>query len=232
MKMAAQAVYEGRTVQYEVLEGTEEQVALRFQSMLGSLMQLQVPDMMALLKGQGNLDEYKKFVQRIERKCKGSFFTASPSGGTKIGPLQIEAQIERNGPDIVFVDYLTLLDYRHDMDWSGIGRLTKELKNIALRYRVPIVAAAQLNRERGLSKDVPGAEALGQSDQIGQDADAVITLKRESERVLKMRLAKYRHGPDGYTWHNEFDPLVGRFREIGYERACELRDSDDMLKED
>lgn len=231
LKMAAKALADDKTVQYEALEQTEGQIALRLQALLATEVGLHPFDTLQLLKGEGDLEQYKGFVRDLGGKVYGSFYCADPRHG-KIGPLQIAAQIERNEPDIVFVDYLTLLDMKGERDWNGIGALTKELKGIAMKYGVPIVVAAQLNRERGLSKNVPGAEALAQSDQIGQDADAVVTLKRESRRVVKFKMAKYRHGPDGYTWHAEFDPAIGRFAEVGYERACELRDSDDMAGDD
>jgi hypothetical protein len=101
-----------------------------------------------------------------------------------------------------------------------------EIKTIAMQYQVPIVAAAQLNRSMGLTKEPAGPEALAQSDAIGQDADAVITLRQMSQSVLQMKLAKYRHGLSDFKWYCEFRPTQGTFKEVTYERAQELRDED------
>ena len=59
-----------------------------------------------------------------------------------------------------------------------------------------------------------------------QDADAVITMAQQSKRVLKMRLAKYRHGQDGGTFYVEFAPNTGRMVEVSGDVAKDIIDED------
>ena len=78
----------------------------------------------------------------------------------------------------------------------------------------------------GNPSDMPGAEHLAGSDGIGQDADLVMTLKQMSKSVIKMKLAKYRHGMDGQEWYTEFSPNSGVFVEISGDEAQDLIDED------
>ena len=131
--------------------------------------------------------------------------------------------IERNNPDVVFIDYLTLMDTGDD--WRATANLSGQIKSLAQRYQVPVIVAAQINRS-GVGKEPPGPEHLSSSDSIGQDADAVVTLKQMSDRVVKMRLAKYRHGKDNEVWWCAFKPNTGHFEEITGDEA------QDMINED
>jgi replicative DNA helicase len=124
----------------------------------------------------------------------------------------------------VFIDYLTLMSTGGD-DWKAIANLSAELKGIAMHYQVPIVAAAQINR-MAIGNDVPGPEHLAGADAIGQDADCVVTMKQMSAHLIKMRLAKFRHGSDGQTWMNEFRPNTGMFDEVSGGRADEIIEED------
>ena len=47
-----------------------------------------------------------------------------------------------------------------------------------------------------------------------------------SARVIKMKLAKFRHGMAGQTWFNEFAPNSGRFEEISGDSAQDIIDED------
>jgi len=67
---------------------------------------------------------------------------------------------------------------------------------------------------------------LAGADAIGQDADCVITMKQMSAHVIKMKLAKFRHGSDGQMWFNEFRPNSGKFDEISGQEADNIMDDD------
>jgi len=112
-------------------------------------------------------------------------------------------------------------------DWQAIAGLSAELKGIAMRYGVPIVAAAQINR-MAIGSDVPGAEHLAGADAIGQDADCVVTMKQMSRHIIKMKLAKYRHGSDGQEWFNEFRPNTGCFKEVSGDSAQDIMAEDKL----
>lgn len=224
IRMASSALYKGMTVQYDALEQSRAQIAMRVHSFLSSNNTKNSFRSMDLMHGKGfDLKEYKEFLQNLKANITGSLIVNDTSRG-RLNPSMIAAQIERNKPDVVFIDYLTLMNTGGD-DWKAIANLSSELKGIAMHYQVPIVAAAQINR-MAIGNDVPGPEHLAGADAIGQDADAVITMKQMSAHVIKMRLAKFRHGSDGQTWFNEFSPNTGKFDEISGQDAEDIMEQD------
>ena len=220
LRMAATAVYRGYTVQYDALEQSRAQIAMRAHSFLSSAHAQDSFKTQDLMAGRDfDLLAYKEFLKNLRDTLSGKFIVNDTSRG-RVTPSSIAAQIERNKPDVVFIDYLTLMNGQQG-DWQAIASLSAELKGIAMRYQVPIIAAAQINRT-AIGEDLPGAEHLAGADAIGQDADAVITMKQISRHVVKMKLAKYRHGGDGQIWFNEFRPNSGRFVEIDGDTADEI----------
>lgn len=224
IRMASSAIYKGMTVQYDALEQSRAQIAMRTHSFLSSKHAQSSFRSMDLMHGQNfDLKEYKSFLENLKEEIAGKLIVNDTSRG-RLNPSMIAAQIERNKPDIVFIDYLTLMNTGGD-DYKAIANLSAEMKGIAMHYQVPIVAAAQLNR-MAIGNDIAGAEHLAGADAIGQDADCVITMKQMSQHVVKMKLAKFRHGSDGQMWYNEFRPNSGRFDEISGQDAEEIMDED------
>jgi replicative DNA helicase len=224
IRMACTALYRGMVVQYDALEQSRAQIAMRSHSFLSSMYGRQVFRSMDLMHGKDfDLKAYRDFLNGLKDKMSGKFFVNDTSRG-RLNPSMIAAQIERNKPNVVFIDYLTLMNTGGD-DWKAIANLSAELKGIAMHYQVPIVAAAQINR-MAIGNDVPRAEHLAGADAIGQDADCVVTMKQMSAHVVKMHLAKFRHGSDGQTWMNEFRPNSGKFDEISTDKAEEIMQDD------
>lgn len=224
IRMACAALFSDHTVQYDALEQSRAQIAMRCHSFLSSKYGSEVFKSMDLMHGNAfDLIAYKKFLKQLSGELEGKLIVNDTSRG-RVSPAAIAAQIERNRPDILFIDYLTLMNSGGD-DWRAMAELSGEIKGIAMRYEIPIVAAAQINR-MAIGNDVPGAEHLAASDAIGQDADAVITMRQMSKRVIKMKLAKFRHGMDGQAWYNEFAPNSGRFEEVSGDYAQDLMDED------
>lgn len=223
-QMATAAVLAGHNVHFAALEMQRDEVTFRIHNLMskhmgdGSIFEAQ-----GLTHGSGvDLKKYKAFLQGMSKKMT-SKLTVSDVRGIGIG--EIVSQIERHQPRVYFLDYLTLAKMANDGGWKDIGNFTKQLKDIAGRYNCTIVAAAQLNRE-GAGKEPPSADAIAESDAIGQDADTIITLKKKSPRVIKARIAKLRSGAGGYLWWNKFDTKTGDFHEITSDEAENLMDDD------
>lgn len=224
IRMACSALYAGLTVQYDALEQSRAQIAMRSHSFLSSQYGKQTFRSMDLMHGKDfDLKAYRDFLAGLKDLISGKLIVNDTSRG-RLNPSMIAAQIERNKPDIVFIDYLTLMNTGGD-DWKAIANLSAEMKGIAMHYKVPIVAAAQINR-MAIGNDLPGAEHLAGADAIGQDADCVVTMKQMSAHLIKMKLAKFRHGSDGQTWLNEFRPNSGMFDEVSGQRADDIIDED------
>lgn len=226
---AAKAALEGYTVQFDALEQSRSQVSMRIQALMAGTLGKQVFSNTMLTQGQGfKLSEYKSFLRKLKNDVAGRLHVSDTTRG-RVGLTTVQAQIERNKPDIVFIDYLTLMS-RTNGDWQGIAELTGGLKAIATNYQIPIVVAGQLNRTDGIvsrKSEPPGMEAFFGADAIGQDADKGVTFVKKTERVLHAKMAKDRNGPDGYMFWIHFEPEKGIFKEISANDAVDLMSQDD-----
>ncbi len=225
MQWARTALFLGKKVQFNTLEMSRSQVAYRMHSLMSLETGQQLFSNLELQQGR-NFDRkrYLKFLRTLRSEIKGALHVTDGSRG-RVSPLTIAAQIERNSPDIVFIDYITLMEGAVGGDWKSIGALSGAIKGLAQQYQLPIVAAAQLNRQ-AIGKEPAGTETIAQADAIGQDADSVITVKKMSESVLLLKQAKNRHGPSNYKWFVEFRPGEGVMKEVSYEKAMNLKDAD------
>jgi replicative DNA helicase len=226
-KMATNAVTNGYNVVFDALEQTRAAVAFRIHSLLSSTTK-EVFNSTSLMRGKDfDPKKYRAFLRDLKSSVPGRLHVSDASRG-RVSSLTIASQIEKHQPDIAFIDYIALMQ-RPQQDWQGVATLSGELKSLAGNYSIPIVYAAQLNREFGLGKEPAGPEAIALSDAIGQDADLVITQRQLSRRVLAFRLAKNRNGPGDLRWWVEFDPANGVIKEVSYNRAMDLEDEDKDL---
>lgn len=131
---------------------------------------------------------------------------------------------------LVIVDYVGLMraqdGSRAVTDWRAMASISNELKETALEYAVPIIGAAQINREGAKAKNGAGAEHLSQADALGQDADVICTMKPFSSHVRVKGLVKNRHGIQGVKWYTHFDPAMAAFEDISPEKAHTIADLD------
>lgn len=229
-KIATEAVKGNKVVQFDALEQSVQEVSMRIHGMLSSDLRFSKKMFRSndLMRGENfDLDEYRQFLHNLKKTLTGRLHVADTSGG-KIGLMNVASQIERNNPDIVFIDYITLMQ-KTGSDWQDVAALSQGLKMLAVQYHIPIVVAAQLNRANGAGKGEPaGPEALAQSDAIGQDADVIITQRQQSTSTIVMKVAKNRNGKGGFKWHCEFRPDEGLFRAVSYERFKEIQDEDNV----
>lgn len=224
VRMACTAAFAGHSVCYFSLEQSRQQIALRVHTFASGKYGRDVFQSLDLMRGHGfNLRNYRKFLESMVGQVKGKMWVDDSSRGA-VTPLSIAATIEERKPDIVFIDYLTLLS-TGKKDWQEVASLSGQLQQIAQRARVPIIALSQVNR-LGIGKEPPGAEHLSQADAIGHDADLVLTMMQKSKRVMKMRLAKNRHGPQDVMWFCRFSPNTGQFDEISGDEAADIIEKD------
>lgn len=225
VRMAHEAVIEGYTALYFTLEQPRDQIAMRAHTMMSQALGGEVFRHLDLQRGNGfDLIEYRKFLESLEERVPGRFVINDTSRG-RVGPIQVAAGIEREEPDVVFVDYLTLMKQTGDGGWLSVADLSASMQQLAQKYQVPIVLGSQLNRT-AMGSDEPDAGQIGRSDAVGQDADLVVMVTKKTTSVRKMSLAKNRHGPDGLTWFTMWKPNTGEIEEITGDRASELIEED------
>lgn len=227
LKGASSAIKMDLTAVYHSLEMPRDQMAARMMPMLakqgGALF-----NNISLMQGKDySMADFRLFMKRLQEAIKGRLHIIGQDRNGLLTPNGVAASIERHHPDIVFIDYVGLMS--RTKSWDEVGRITGELKQVALAYGIPIVQAVQLNREAaGMSKkgEPPGTETISNSDMIGMDSDTIVTAAAPSARTLAALLAKNRHGKSGKLWNMEFNPGEGVFKEIRYSRKLQLISED------
>lgn len=227
-QMSVAAILSSHPVLFVTLEQNRNQIMFRLYNLLSSKYGRRVFANTDLVIGKNfSLLEFKRFLDNLKKQTMADINVIDGTRG-RVTPAVLAANIERLKPHIVFVDYLTLMDTR-DKDWQSVAKLSNDIQQLAIRFEIPIVVAAQINRT-GEGKQPPSVNHLGMSDAIGQDADVVITMAQQSPHVVKMRLAKFRNGIGEVFWYAQFDPKKGIYGEISGNDARILIDQD--LEED
>jgi replicative DNA helicase len=140
---------------------------------------------------------------------------------------------------LVIVDYVQLMrssrpQQRGYNQWSMLTEITQDLKQIARSVGIPILAAAQTNRDGG--KQGAELDNIGGSISITQDADVAVGLYADDDmkdaKTMQIRLMKNRRGKLG-KFDSRWDHEKGDFKEIGkYERPKERRgDLEEQVRE-
>lgn len=226
----------GKNVMFYSLEMNKRQMEYRFQTVLGKQCGHKLTNDM-IAKGRGlDLMEYKEMLSDISSKIPGQLMINDRRRG-RITARTIAAQVNKYTPDLVVIDYMSLMSSassnKFSQSWENISQIVEEVKEVACQFDVPILTAAQINREgeRG-SWRPPKAVNLAGSDSLGRDADCVVTMKRFGNGAMVYSLEKNRHGQSGDLWFSRFDPNNGDFTEISRTEAEAIRERDGEFEDD
>lgn len=110
---------------------------------------------------------------------------------------QIRLLHSKNMCDIVYIDYVGLIEVKAENRNLEISKITRVLKMLAMQLKIPIVILAQLSRavEKRFWWDEPILSDLRDSWSIEQDSDVVLMLHREDDKCLKVLVRKNRNWP-------------------------------------
>ena len=123
---------------------------------------------------------------------------------------EVHQEATRNGEELgmVVVDYIQLVETSSDRAMSRqqkLGEVSRGFKKLAKELGVPVLTAAQLNRQsQARANPIPMLADIREAGDIEQDADVVILLHEpeieDGGRMLKtgdmeMIVAKQRNGP-------------------------------------
>lgn len=223
VRMAVEAVMNGHAPLLISLEQTRTEVAFRIHTVLANKLGYELRNRQ-LTSGRGlDLMGYRTFLSELPEAVPANFRVVDGRRG-RISVSQVSAMIERYAPSMVLIDYITLMD-KEGHEWQAIAKLSGEVKLVAQRHQIPIVAAAQINR-LGEGTTPPSTDKLAQSDALGQDADCVITMQQLHRKALAMRLAKNRAGQDNALCYASFDADKGYIEEVSYDQALDLEEDD------
>ena len=128
----------------------------------------------------------------------------------------LEAMILRDELDFLFVDQLSLMDDTHEKVYdlrTKYANISSDLFTLSTKYALPIILAAQSNREGAMQKDTPQLDNLADSDAVGQNATRVIGMRRETT-ITTMNVSKNRYGDDKFIQKYDTDFSIGKFTPI------------------
>jgi len=129
-----------------------------------------------------------------------------------------------NQTEILFVDYLGEVkgDGKFSSKQEEVQAVSKGLRGLAKKLRIPIVCIVQLNRDMEKEERTPRKSDLRESGQIEADAHSILLLNRPSAEdenkqpgLTKLHIVKNRFGRET-TIHFNFEGDKGLFTEIDY----------------
>lgn len=200
------------------LEMSEEEVMRRFLSQEAEVNSIKIKT------GAMEQGEWSKFT------CAVDTFTASNVGKLflsdvrNLTPATLRAKCmnlhRRFGLDLVIVDYLQLLSAGivAGNRTAEVSHISRQIKILAGELDIPIISAAQLNRNSEQRSDKrPTLEDLKESSGIEQDANTVIFLHfdeyAKEKNVTECIVAKRRDGPKG-TVNLVYRPEITSFKSL------------------
>lgn len=229
-KVAAEAILSGKKVVFVSLEQTRSQIAFRIHTLLARELGYSIRHRDLMQGVNYDLDHYRSFLMALPERVSGSLVISDPSRG-RANPFTLATLMERHSPDLMTLDYLTLMQQDSD-DWRGSRKLSADTKLVAQQFGVPILAAAQINRSGDAGRRPPSSKHLAESDGIGQDADVIVTQKLESQSVIQALLAKNRSGQSQQIFWSAFEPNNGRIEEISHDEAMTISASEGFEDEE
>jgi len=171
-------------------------------------------DTRRLRRGEMGDDGWNRATTGLTSLAKMAIRVAKP---TTMTVPAIRAEARQHSADLVLVDYLQLVHAvgrRNTNRENDVGEVSRTLKGMALALGVPVVAAAQLNRNlEGRFTKKPELSDLRDSGQIEQDADVVIMPYRAAQHddeadpsEIELLVRKNRHGETGVAYMTFLGP--------------------------
>jgi len=154
---------------------------------------------------------YNKAVAELEKQENLILFT----GAKKVSDIRNDAREYKFG--IIIIDYLQLIiaDNRYQGNRTAeVGEVSRQLKQIAMDYDIPLICLTQLNRaSEGRQGKEPLLSDLRESGSLEQDASIVFLLwscNEEDRSEKKLKVEKSRNGKTGVV-NMTFDGSHMRF---------------------
>lgn len=199
------------------LEMSVDEIVLRGISRFTGIAQCDIRDK--------KFDQYPSMLELI-KQARQDVFRVMPlylSGG--LNSIEhiislIEAR-HRNKPlDVVFIDYLQLIESRTGRDnrTAQLTFITRQFKLLAQKLGIVVILASQLNREvEKRDGGQPRLSDLRESGSIEQDADVVIFIHVEdpdNKNIKNVTIAKQRNGERDIYTKLLFDGVRTSFRDL------------------
>lgn len=190
LKFAVAAAEQGLNVGIYSGEMSERKVGYRIDTLIQHISNG------ALVHGSSNIQaDYKTYIDNLPNRFKGSIKVLTPKMiNGPAGVSALRAFIEKDKLDILFIDQHSLLedDRKARNPVERASNISKDLKNLQVLKRIPIISVSQQNRA---STDTGvGTEHVAQSDRIAQDSTIILFFERhkDDKSLLDIDLVKSR----------------------------------------
>lgn len=187
LKCAIAAMEQGLTVGLYSGEMSERKVGYRIDTLISHISNS------GIIRGNRELQNtYKQFIDSLSTKYKGTIKILTPAMiGGPAGVQALRAFIEKEKLDMLCIDQHSLLeDDRHAKNAvDKASNISKDLKNLQVLKKIPIIAVSQQNRastENGVD-----TTHIAQSDRIAQDSTIIIFFEQK-DGLMTMSLVKSR----------------------------------------
>lgn len=206
LQMARSADSLGFPVKFLSLEMTPKQMAQRLLSATEYVNTFQ------LATGQLDWNYYESAVKCYDKT--NLYFDFCPGASIEQIETSIILACKENHCKMVVLDYLQLVQYRDPKlsGWQILGYITKRLKSIAVRCRIPILILSQITLD---SEESPSVKHLRGSKEIGNDADIVLMAERRNDSKLNLWIRKNRQGCTNDGIILQPNPTYSGFTEVG-----------------
>lgn len=146
----------------------------------------------AVMAHRLNDGDWEQVSQEAERLC-GLDLTIIEAAGKSVA--WIVAESKRRGAEIVFIDYLGIVNEPGKDRYEKVTNISVGLHTMAQSGKITVIALSQLNRQ---GVGVPSMEHLRESGQVEQDADLILLLHNDQERgEYSVIVAKNKEGETG-----------------------------------
>ncbi len=217
----------GQRIAIFSMEMGVEQIVQRLISMESAI------NSQSLRLGDLNQQEWARFVHAAGNLSK---FPIYIDDSAALNPLELRTKCLRmqreHGLDLIVVDYLQLMNAggSHENNRvQEVSYISRNMKELAREFNVPILSAAQLSRAVEQRQDKrPQLSDLRESGSLEQDADIVMFLYRddmyneasEFPNQADIIISKHRNGPTG-TISLYFEKTLTKFMNAA-ERSVDL----------
>lgn len=194
LRTAIAAAKQGLRVGLYSGEMTELKVGYRADTLISHISNRQIM--------HGNVEvqnAYKLHIDNLGDIIPGELWVTTPALiGNTATVTDLRAFIDKFHLDILCIDQHSLMeDERNARDpVTRAGNISKDLKNLQVMKKIPIIAVSQQNREAVEENGVIDVSHIAMSDRIGQDSTCVLFLEHK-ENVLTIHIAKARDATAG-----------------------------------
>lgn len=212
-------------------EMSERKVGYRFDTLVSHISNG------SLIHGNVNvMNNYSNYIQKLPTMFPGDLKVLTPNMiNGPAGVSALKAFIEKEHLDILFIDQHSLLedDRKAKNPVEKAANISKDLKNLQVMSRIPIISVSQMNRTKNEDEsDYIDSTQIAQSDRIGQDSTTIIGLSRDKKdkSLLKLQIVKSRDAEVGKVLSYIVDFNQGNFTYIPETLKDESGDEDRYSK--